>query len=158
MMKSMLWGSAFVLVCYSAPGSAACTVTADTPHNFGTYYPLSGSAATGSSDINVDCSGSLLLISVTIRLSTGSGSYAQRQMLKGTDALNYNLYTNSGHSTVWGDGSSGTSTVSYTLLLPLFGGASRTDTVYGLVPANQTSAVPGSYRDTITVTVDYLNL
>lgn len=160
MMKTMLWISALSLVCYSAPGNAlTCTVTATSPHAFGNYDPLSGNTATATNDITVDCSGLLgLLVSVTVSLSTGSsGSYAPRKMYKGSDTLDYNLYTNIGHSTVWGDGSSGTSTVAYTLLLPLLG-ASRTDTVYGLVPANQTTTVVGSYSDTITVTIDYFGL
>lgn len=161
MMRTLLWGTALSLVCYSAPSSAiTCGVTATTPHAFGNYYPLGGSAAATTSNITVTCSGLVgILVSVTVSLSTGSsGSYAPRKMYKGADTLDYNLYTNVGHSTVWGNGAGGTSTVGYTLLLPLVLPNQRTDTVYGLIPASQTTTVPGSYSDTITVTVNYYGI
>lgn len=153
-MKITAWGFALCLACCSTVCSAACTVTA-TSHAFPDYAPLSGSAADTSSSITVECTG-LLDLAVEVRLSTGSsGSYAPRKMYKGTDMLNYNLYVDSGRTTtIWGDGSSGTSTVSY-VLVPLILDR-RTDTVYGRVPASQTTAVPGYYSDTITVTVEYL--
>lgn len=160
MKKTTLWGIALGLACYSAPGRAlTCTVTAE-DHAFPNYYPLSGDYVDQTSDITVECSGLVgLLVSVTIGLSTGSsGSYAPRKMYKGTDFLNYNLHTNIGRTTVWGDGNGGTSTVGYTLLLPLIGNDSRTDTVYGRIPAPQTSAVPGYYSDSITVNVEYFGL
>lgn len=154
MMKMITpWGFALFLACCSAACNAACTVTA-TSHAFPDYYPLSGSAADTSSDVTVECSG-LLDLAITVSLSTGSsGSYAPRTMYKGTDTLNYNLYTNTGRTTVWGDGTGGTSVVSYVLVPIILN--HRTDTVYGRVPASQTTAVPGYYSDTITVTVEYL--
>lgn len=154
MMKMITpWGFALFLACCSAAYSAACTVTA-TSHAFPDYFPLSGNAVNTTSDVTVECSGVLDLV-ITVSLSAGSsGSYAPRKMYKGADTLNYNLYTNSGHTTVWGDGTGGTSVVSY-LLVPLVLNH-RTDTVFGGVPASQTNAVPGFYSDTITVTVEYL--
>lgn len=159
MKKTMLWGIALNLACYAAPASTACTVTA-TDHAFGNYLPLSGNATDATSDITVNCSGPVgLLVTIAISLGTGSsGSYSPRMMYKSTDTLSYNLYTNAARNTVWGDGTGGTSTIGYTLLLPLLGNDSRTDTVYGRIPANQTTAVPGYYSDIITVTVDYLGL
>ncbi len=150
---TLLQGIALSLACYCTSAGAACTVTA-TNHAFPDYNPLSGSVADTSSDITVECSG-LLDLAITVSLSTGSsGSYAPRKMFKGTDTLSYNLYTNAARTTVWGDGTPGTSVVSYILIPVVLN--HRTDPVYGRVPASQTMTVPGYYSDIITVTVDYL--
>ncbi len=67
----------------------------------------------------------------------------------GSAVVHYQLYTNSGHSTVWGDGTSGTSTSGGT-----GAGSNQNYTVYGLVSA-QTTPAPNLYSDTVTVTVSY---
>jgi spore coat protein U-like protein len=55
------------------------------------------------------------------------------------DTLNFNHYTTLAHTTVWGDGTAGTATVSGSLLVPQGGGntGSQTQTVYGLIGAPQ---------------------
>jgi spore coat protein U-like protein len=72
-------------------------------------------------------------------------------MANGTDMLSYNLYTDAGHTMIWGDGSGGTSTNSFGGLISL---GSTSFTVYGRVPKGQ-YPMPGSFTDTITVTVTY---
>lgn len=160
MMKTFL-GATALCSAFCTSADAACTVTA-TDIIFPDYFPLSGSVSDSAGNITVDCQNPGLvglLVTVSISLSTGSGgSYMPRTMLKGTDTLNYNLYTNAGRTTVWGDGTGGTSTIGYTLLLPILGNDNRTDPYYGRIPAGQTGAIPGTYNDTITVTVDYLGL
>jgi spore coat protein U-like protein len=69
-------------------------------------------------------------------------------MKNGSALLNYGLFTNSGHTTNWGD-TSATNWVSGT-----GNGAVQPITVYGQIPATQYVA-PGSYTDTITVSVTY---
>jgi spore coat protein U-like protein len=74
-------------------------------------------------------------------------------MSMGSHQLNYNLYTNSARTSIWGDGSSGTNTVgdSYTLGI----GTTVNDyTVYGRIPALQ-NAYSGFYSDSVIVTVEY---
>lgn len=142
-------GPALALTCGASAGT----------HAFGTYYPMSGNAVDTSSSIAVNCSGLVgLLVSVEIHLGTGSGGYGARKMLSGANALSYNLYTDAGRSTVWGDGTGGSAVVSYSLLLPLLGNSSRTDWVYGRIPARQVDVRPGNYSDSIVVTVDYFAL
>ena len=66
--------------------------------------------------------------------------------------LGYQIYSDSGHSTVWGDGTNGSSTVGGTGTGP---GAAITETMYGVVPAGQT-VLTGSYADNpVNVTVTY---
>jgi spore coat protein U-like protein len=70
-------------------------------------------------------------------------------MTSGSDTLSYSLYQDAGRTTLWGDGSAGTSARSSTGT-----GTAQTFTVYGRVPSNATAPV-GSYTDTITVTATY---
>ncbi len=130
----------------------ACQVNA-TALNFGNYTPGSG-AASGTSTVNVLCTKST---GFTVALNGGTttgGTVAQRLMANGTNTLQYNLFTTNTYATVWGDGT-GTSTTQGGTGNGM--GAAVAYTVYGQLldnPANQ-NAVPGSYTDTITVTVTY---
>lgn len=146
-----------------------CKVSA-TNLNFGTYTPGSG-AVTGNSTISVNCTkgtaftvalndGSSTGASFTNRNMTGTGSADTAGNTASTsDLLNYQLYTTStvgSGGTVWGDGSTGTSTVARTgkgMGTP----QAIAETVYGQIPDSgaNLSAVPGAYSDTVTVTVSY---
>lgn len=136
------------LLLLSCPAQAVCTSLAvsATPLDFGVYDPSVTRASTGT--ITVQC-GVGILPSLTITLTAGSGSYAQRRMQLGPDALNYNLYVDAAHMTVWGDGSGGTATQGLSGLISL---GSTDYTVYGLMDAGQYPA-PGNYTDTIVVGV-----
>jgi spore coat protein U-like protein len=129
-------------------GAAVCTVSA-TPVDFGTLNPF-GAAVTSSGTITVACTGGGNGQTYTIGLSTGgSGTYATRQMNSGTNSLSYNLYTSSALSSIWGDGTGGSATVTGTGL------KSTSDfAVYGKIPMPQ-GVTPSSYSDTIMVTVTY---
>lgn len=147
------WG--VVAVCGGVPRGAwallqTCTVSA-VGVNFGTYNPLSLTAATATGTVNVTCTLGLFS-SWTVTLSTGdSNSFAQRVLENGAASLGYNLYTSAAYSSVWGDGTGGTGVQSGTQTL---GTTNVTYTVYGRIPARQDVAA-GSYLDTITVTVSY---
>ena len=139
--------AALMLIAPTAAGAAVCGVSA-TPVAFGTYPPFSGTPTDSTGTVTVTCLGSA---TISIALSTGgSGSYATRYMNNGAVHLLYQLYSNAGRTTVWGNGTGGTVTVSDTLT----GFASRNYTVYGRIPALQ-GVNPGAYADTITVTVSY---
>jgi spore coat protein U-like protein len=87
-----------------------------------------------------------------IALNGGSsGNVAARQMQRsgGGGAVNYQLYTDSGHTAAWGDGTAGTS-----MPTGVGSGNAVAITVYGRVPA-QSTPMPGSYSDTITATISF---
>ncbi|MDR0182338.1 Csu type fimbrial protein [Lysobacter arvi] len=91
---------------------------------------------------------------VTLALNAGTGSgatVASRRMTRagGSELLTYMLYADSARTQLWGDKSSGTTTVGLSGT-----GAAQTVTVYGTVPA-QTTPKPGTYSDTVTVTVTF---
>jgi spore coat protein U-like protein len=122
---------------------------------FGAYNPLPGAASDTTGSVTLSCNISAGSVSYTMALTTGgSGSYVPRQMSSGASHLNYNLYLDSARTTVWGDGTGGTQTLSGTspIVVPSY---TQTDNVYGRILANQQSTPPGSYSDTITVTVTY---
>ena len=80
---------------------------------------------------------------------TGSGAtVATRKMTSGGATVSYSLYSDSAHATVWGN-TIGTDAVAGT-----GNGTGQNYTVYGRVPP-QTTPAPGTYTDTITVTVTY---
>ncbi len=131
--------------------AAACRVTPQNL-NFGTYDSLAAASLSSTSQISINCSKNT---SFTVELNAGqhAASGFNRNMANGSNLLGYQLYTDSAHTTVWGDGTGGTGTVSGTGTGP---GAAHTitETVYGEVPAQQSVPV-GSYSDTITVTVSF---
>lgn len=133
----------------------SCSVSA-TAVNFGTYNPLSGSATQSTGTVAVVCQVLLvgLFVNWTVTLSTGSsGNYVARQLLSGANSLSYNLYTDAARTSVWGDGTNGTSVVSANPFL-VVGSNTVNYTVYGRIPAAQDRPA-GSYSDTLTVTMTY---
>jgi spore coat protein U-like protein len=133
----------------SATISTVCTLSTSAVA-FGTVSTISGSSVDAAGGIDVTCTNGA---SWTAAADVGSGSgatFATRKMTSGSDLLDYTLYTDSGHSNVWGDGSSGNATFSGT-----GSGSSQSLTVYGRIAAGQTAAPAGSYSDTVAVTVTY---
>jgi spore coat protein U-like protein len=133
----------------------SCGVSA-TSVNFGTYNPLSATATQATGTVTVTCEVLLvgLFVSWTVTLSTGSsGTYSVRQLQSGAHTLSYNLYTNSARTSVWGDGTNGTSVASGNPFL-IVGSNTVNYTVYGSVPAAQDRPA-GNYTDTLTVTMIY---
>lgn len=131
--------------------NAACSVTGDNI-NFGTYDPTSSTALNGTGNVNVHCTGLALLLTYRVYLSTGgSGNYSTREMAKdATYTLDYNLYTDSARTEIWGD-----ATQYYngdSVLLSLLTPYDQDYTVYGEVDALQ-NRPPGTYTDTITATL-----
>jgi len=89
---------------------------------------------------------------LTLSASAGAGSLAQRQLSSGVNRLNYNLFTNSARTAVWGDGTGGTSTIAATGTGML---SNASLTIFSRIPKGQSAAVPGAYSDSIIITVTY---
>lgn len=123
-----------------------CRVTADAL-NFGTVASLAG-AITAATAIRPTCTnGTAFQIGLDGGLSAATNP-AGRKMTNGAETITYGLYRDGGHvlpagNTLGGDtfGLIGT-------------GMSQSVPVYGRVPPQPTPA-PGTYGDTVTVTVTY---
>ena len=137
--------------------NCSCTVTT-TPVNFGAYAPLSGLNRDATGNVAVTCTIVLALLQgYTIDLGTGnSTSFQPRQMSSGSNRLNYNLYTSSAYTSIWGDGTNSTSSVAGDpSLLKLLSTTTVNHPVYGRIPANQKALPVGSYSDPVVVTITY---
>lgn len=116
--------------------------------NFGTY---AGSVRTVNTSVTIKCAIGLdLLPDFQVQLSAGNAATPNARYLKqGTNQLFYNIYTDPGFGSVWGDGSSGSVEQTYDALLSL---GNVTLTGFGRLPGGQ--YVPGgTYSDRLTVTV-----
>ncbi|MBH1971769.1 spore coat protein U domain-containing protein [Moraxellaceae bacterium AER2_44_116] len=133
-----------VLLLASNTVWAACTVVVQ-PVLFGNYDVFDTVDLDSTGLVEVTCDS--VADSYSIALSAGMGSYSQRKMMQGIYALNYNLYTNSGRTTVWGDGTAGTSVVNGGGLLTSF-------SLYGRVTAQQSARV-GAYSDNLVLTLTF---
>ncbi len=141
-----------------AAAAVSCEISATGPA-FGIYNPLSPSATLANGVVTATCtllSGSTTTVSLTSSYSTGSsGSYANRTLLFGTSQLNYNLYFDAAYTQIRGDGTGGSQTGGATMTLTRTSPTQQTSsTIYGRIPAGQDVA-PGTYLDTIVVTVNY---
>jgi spore coat protein U-like protein len=128
---------------------AACTVSASAV-SFGSYSVYAAGAATSTATVTYNCGNKDK--NIEIDLSAGSsGSFTTRTLKQGTDALNYNLYTDAALTNIWGDGTGGTDT--YTKFNPA-NGVGVNVTIYGRVPPLQDVRV-GAYTDSIVATINF---
>ncbi len=133
----------------TATVSSSCTVTATTLA-FGAVVP-GGSTVTQTNTITPTCTNSTPW---TIYLNAGSGTFTNRTMTSlsnpGTP-INYNIYTTSAHTTIWGDTTGGTVDVGGT-----GSGAAQSQIGYGQILNPLATLKPAAdYTDTITATVNY---
>lgn len=114
--------------------------------DFGTTTTLA-SLIDAQTNVSVTCSGTL-----PYRISLGNGLYGTsattRKMGSGANRITYSLYRDAARTLNWGS-TLGTDTLSGTGT-----GAAVSVPIYGRVPA-QALPVPGTYTDTVTMTITY---
>lgn len=131
---------------------SSCTVSGTTL-NFGNTIDslATPTPVDATSTLTVTCSNTTPY-TVALNAGTNAGgasNFSTRTMKSGSNTLTYQLYTDVGRSTVWGDGTASSSTSAGTGT-----GSAQTLSIYGRLPSIA-NAVPGSYTDTVTVTVTY---
>lgn len=137
-------------------GGCYCAVSA-TSVNFGIYDSLSQDAVDSTGNVEVSCGSDEIgdAISYTIELSgAGRGTSPRTLVLNSKNELNYNLYTDAGRVSIWGDGSGSTQPVVDSYSFPVLCCVLRNYTAYGRINSGQNVA-PGLYSDTIIVTVSW---
>ena len=145
-----------VLSVLANPAYAVITCTGTTTSvNFGVYNTFSATPNdSGVGNVRVRCSrtGGNVSVATDIFLSTGGNgsTFASRRMASGVNRLTYNLYIEVGRTTVWTDvvGVHDNYLVTGTPV-------NKNYTVYGRIPALQTTVPAGTYNATINVTVNY---
>lgn len=140
----------FLLFLSANIASAACTVST-TPVSFGPYDVFSPSPADSTGTITFTCDANTN-VTTSIGQSPNSGGFNPRKMklAGGTDLLNYNLYTDATYTSIWGDGTSGTATVTKRARR----NEPMTLIVYGRIFPGQ-DVLAGSYSETLTVTITW---
>jgi spore coat protein U-like protein len=153
--------AAFIAGCVlAAPAQALVNCSASASGvNFGIYNPLNAAVALSTGTISITCtllSGGATTVPLRVDLSAGSsGSFATRLLRSPPNTLGYNLFWSAAYTQVWGDGTGGSFYGTGSLFLNP-GNPTRTanGAMYGRIPALQ-DVNPGSYLDTIIVTVTY---
>jgi spore coat protein U-like protein len=128
--------------------TSQCVVANATNMAFPTTGLLS-TAVNQTSTFDVTCSNTT---PYTIGMDTGANaSSGQRRMKGGTsnsEFISYNLFSDSGRTTAWGNAVGSLVSGSGT-------GIVQNYTVYGQVPAQTTPSAATNYLDTVTITVTY---
>ena len=125
-----------------------CTIVSVPTLNFGASVGTLTTAVPGTTTLTVNCTTSAPF---NIGLDAGGGTgatVAARKMTSSGNTITYSLYSDSGHTTVWGN------TISTDTVASTGTGANQPFTIYGLVPT-QTTPPAGTYTDSINVTVTY---
>jgi len=141
--------AAGVLLCGRDAHAAQCTIST-TSVLFGTYDVLTPAPLDSLGTIVFNCNGGGK--NVAIMIDGGqAGTFGVRKLFMGAEWLGYNLFRDASRTTVWGDGSAGTSY--YTNPNPP-NGRDVTVTIYARVPAEQ-DVRAGDYNDSLVVTINF---
>jgi spore coat protein U-like protein len=121
-----------------------CSITAN-PLAFGNY---AGALVNGSTTLSVTCT-ITTFYNVGLDAGQGAGATVTNRMMTGPRGilLKYSLFSDSGRTTNWGNSSG-------SWVFGIGTGAAQTLTVYGQIPASQ-STISGTYTDTVIATVNY---
>ena len=146
---------AFVVVAWLLSSTSvfaqapSCTISV-TSVAFGNYNVFTTTPDDSTGTITYRCNSSAA--NIWISLSDGSSTtFNPRTLRKGSEVLNYNLYTNAARTTIWGNGTGGTSVYSR-------GNPPNNQnvnvTVYGRIPAQQDVSA-GNYTDTVSAVINF---
>jgi len=126
---------------------ASCEVISTNTLDFGTQGILT-SDVDASASFNVQCTDTTTYNIGLNAGSTAGGTVSTRLMTDGSDTVAYQLFSDAGRTTNWGN------TPSVDTVAGTGNGAEQTLTVYGRIPV-QDAPAPSTYTDTVTVTVTY---
>jgi spore coat protein U-like protein len=114
-----------------------CTATASSI-SFGNVSPISGAAVPGTGSVSITCTWSTVSLTPSVVVCLNVGATSPRAMSDGTSTMQYDLYSDSGHTVIWGSIYNSTTPISVDLAKPLTGtSASTTVNYYGLIAQNQ---------------------
>jgi spore coat protein U-like protein len=149
MMRLVL--TAIMLLLPSQLWAQTCNFSI-TPMVF-TVDTLSGTPTDSTATLSINCTGVALAVRVCPGIGAGSGgaTASARQMTSGASTLNFQLYSDSNHTAVWGANSGLPAGTPPTIDLPLLSGVGTTTvTIYGRVFTGQGAVPPGTYISNFT--------
>jgi len=131
---------------------AVCTIQSLPTLGFPNYDVFVAAPTVTSQIAKIHCTGNGNLDTFTVGIgqSATSGSISGRQMAQspGSGRLNYNIYKDGGYSSLWGDGTAGT-----TGLVVITTGPNTSVPIYGKIDPGQDAPV-GNYNDTVVMSVN----
>jgi len=152
LMSSAALADATANLTSTASVAATCVVTAN-PMPFGAYNPFTGAAVTHATTIAVTCTTGMTPPPIKMGeglhpSATSTVAVPLRQLSNGAAGLlTYNLYSDEGNTVAW-EGTTGVTS-------PTPSGSANNMDVFGKIDAGQTTAVAGSYSDTVVVTATF---
>jgi len=160
LVSALILGISAWLTTASPAGALGCVLACScdvvaSDIEFGAFNPLLGGTHDAEGEIDIDCTGLLSIgAGVVVQLDDGQwGTFSTRKMRSAAgDLLNYNIYTSAARTSVWGDGTLGSVSLTVAGGLISLGHWSATRGLYGrmnLTPA----AKPGEYEDVVVVRV-----
>jgi spore coat protein U-like protein len=143
------------LAAPAAQAALSCSISAPTM-NFGTLTTVPFPQSDTTPNLTINCTGgtanSTVRICVGINSGTGLGSaFPQRFISSGTDAIQFQIYSDASHATIWGD----TATASMQEALPSIvlnsaGTGTGSYPMYGRIPNPPAQTKPtGTYTSTL---------
>jgi spore coat protein U-like protein len=139
-------GTATTNVSVGAVLTNNCTISSPTAVAFGNYTGAVNNV-TDASAVEATCTtGDIYTISADTGQNTTHANGTTRAMANGTNYLSYELYKDSGRTTVWNT----SNTVGGT-----GNGVAQDYTIYAQIPGGQTIPIAGTYSDTVIATVSF---
>lgn len=145
-----------LLICASGSAAAQLCNATSSAVNFNTYDPFSTTVNDTAGSVTVTCTATVAIgVVYTLKLDGGAGgTIATRRMAQGSSQLFYQLYTTTGRSTIFGDGTGGSTFVTDGYLLGVIAPVIKTYSVYGRITARQNVAA-GAYNDAVTILLSF---
>lgn len=135
--------------------TASCTINAATL-NFGSVAgtTLLTTASTANTTVSVTCSNGS---PYSIGMGQGANYSAGNRMVAAGNFIPYGLFLNATFTQPWSTTTANNSCTggANTCYLGTGNGTAQSVTIYGQVPTVATAPAPGSYADTVTMTVTY---
>lgn len=138
----LLWGGDAGV---RAQGLTSCSIST-VGVAFGSYNVFTATPVDAVGSVSFQCSAP---VAVVVQLGTGSASsFSPRTLRRAGEPLNYNLYRDAAHTSIWGNGTGGTSTWSGTASVI----SPTVVQIYGRLFAQQ-DVTSGAYTDTVVATI-----
>jgi spore coat protein U-like protein len=139
-MKRLGWMLLLLLWMAGFPHWASaqtCSATISSV-NFGSVSPIALAPVSTTGTISVTCTWPTVTLTPNALVCLNLGGTSPRNLVNGTNPMQYDLYQDAGHTLAWGSIYYGTTPISLTLSKPALGtSATQNVTVYGQIAGNQ---------------------
>ncbi|VVE35376.1 secreted pili protein involved in motility and biofilm formation [Pandoraea aquatica] len=139
----------FLMGWFAAPEAQAQTCSLGAPTiALPAFSPISGTALTTTGTVKVTCTWGAINLVPNVKICVTFTGASPRTLVNGSNAISYNMYTDSGYATPWG--STAATALSTTFSNSILGGTdSRNLDIYTQIAANQTTVPSTNNGDTV---------